>query len=350
MQIAGTDHRTICKFASQDSQMYRPVWKAVLELSETALGQQGEDSSEPPHYQGQVSTPVMAASHSHRAGTLGFHYESSNTRREYFFHSHQHNRYQTLFTGTTERAFSEPYQEPPRVLIGFSWLDFGCEDFLRAHASVYDITPRSFKPILEYWEATICYAIGGSWLEIAPGDSDIQTGRCNTVGLERNKRVTPCTRMTQHISYYYSYKEIPEVLCWLVHLDSSNEANHRIEVFVENVTRTGFDIHFQTWDDSSIWDLGAEWLAFSKGRPDIFAIPHTIFNGSSTKDIHFQSHNFQRPPSCFVALTKIDSLAGRGLRLSLKVTDIDKHSMRVSLHTWHDSHNFDAGFTGVAIV
>lgn len=350
MQIAGTDHRTICKFASQDSQRYRPVWKAVLELSEKALAQQEENSPDPPDYQGHVLTPAATAVHTCRAGTLGYHYESPNVYREHFFHSHRNNRYDVLFAGHTECKFSEPYSEPPRVLIGLSWLDFGCEDLLRAHASVYDTTPKSFKPILEFWEATICWGIGASWLEIAPGDSDMQTGRCSTVGLERDTRTPNHTNMIRHVRFYHLYEEIPEVVCWFVHLDSSHLANHRMEVFPENITRAGFDMHFQTWGDSSIWELGSEWMAFSKGRPDIFPIPHTTFKGATVKEILFRDHTFQRPPSCFVALTKIDSLAGKNLRVSLKVMDVTEHSMRVQLHTWLDSHNFDAGFAGVAII
>lgn len=31
------DHRTMCKFSSEDSEKYRPVWEAIFELAESAI-------------------------------------------------------------------------------------------------------------------------------------------------------------------------------------------------------------------------------------------------------------------------------------------------------------------------
>jgi hypothetical protein len=37
--IAGSDHKTMCKFTDFNSQKYHPVWNAVKELAEHALGE-----------------------------------------------------------------------------------------------------------------------------------------------------------------------------------------------------------------------------------------------------------------------------------------------------------------------
>jgi hypothetical protein len=37
--IAGSDHRSMCKFGDFDSQKYKPVWNAIEELAEHALGE-----------------------------------------------------------------------------------------------------------------------------------------------------------------------------------------------------------------------------------------------------------------------------------------------------------------------
>ena len=34
------DHRSMCKFASQDEQKYKPVWKAVEKLVELVAGEE----------------------------------------------------------------------------------------------------------------------------------------------------------------------------------------------------------------------------------------------------------------------------------------------------------------------
>jgi hypothetical protein len=36
--VAGSNHRTMCKFGEADSQRYEPVWKAVKQLAQDAIG------------------------------------------------------------------------------------------------------------------------------------------------------------------------------------------------------------------------------------------------------------------------------------------------------------------------
>jgi hypothetical protein len=46
--VAGSNHRTMCKFDSADSQKYRPVWIAIRNLAKSALdGDVGERSQLP---------------------------------------------------------------------------------------------------------------------------------------------------------------------------------------------------------------------------------------------------------------------------------------------------------------
>lgn len=54
----------------------------------------------------------------------------------------------------------------------------------------------------------------------------------------------------------------------LKYIDTDNRANTHILVNVENVTADGFDITFETWADSIVWGLGANWIAFILGLPN----------------------------------------------------------------------------------
>ncbi len=204
-------------------------------------------------------------------------------------------RWQALFAGRTQTVrgsrnkeipqsgsdiksfeFSEPYLEPPRVLIGISCLDVDFRQALRAHASVSEVTPLSFRPMLETWADTKLYGISGSWLEIAPGDSDVQTGRCNTYGLDTTSTYAKSMAIIRDVDFYNPYAEIPEVVCYLVHIDSLQFKIHRMHVKPQNISRTGFELHFASWADSQTYELEAEWIAFSKDRKDIHALPEMV--------------------------------------------------------------------------
>lgn len=146
--------------------------------------------------------------------------------------------------------------------------------------------------------------MSGSWLEIAPGDIDIQTGRCNTYGFDKTTTDEMSMRIVRYVKFYNQYAEVPEVICYLVTIDSSELKNHRMHVESENITTSGFELHFISWADSIVYELEAEWLAFIKDRNNIYALPETII-GQNTM-LRFPLKNFERRPSCFLALSYLD--------------------------------------------
>ncbi len=360
MQISATNHKTICKFPAEDSQTYIPVFDAISQIAEKALVKHnatltGEAAGTP--VQGLLST---TGSHTIKAGMFEYG-------------RHGADRWEALFAGRTQTVrgyknlripqigsdiktfeFSEPYLEPPRVLIGISHLDVDFRQVLRARASVSEVTPRSFRPVLETWADTKCYGISGSWLEIAPGDSDVQTGRCNTYSLD--KAFTDGKRMEiiRDVDFYNPYAEVPEVICYLVHIDSSQFKNHRMHVSPQNITRTGFEIHLDSWGDSQIYELEAEWIAFSKNRKDIHAFPEEAVmlpRPPAGKIVFpFPEKNFESPPSCFVVFSHLDIISGKNVRVKVSVQDVSKTFASISVDTWGDSENWSIRVTGVAIL
>ena len=348
-QISPTDHRTICKFPAEDAQTYQPVFNAISEIAEQVLAQPDTvltkklaDTSE----QGRL--PITDF-HTRKAGNVGM----------FEYTPHVADRWQVLFAGRTPTGkniktckFSEPYLEPPRVLISISHLDVSPEQPLRARASVSEVTPISFRPVLEPWADTIIYGISGSWLEIAPGDNDIQTGRCNTYGLVKDIIPALHTRLVRDVKFYHPYPEVPEVICYLVHIDSSERRNHRMHVEPQNITPSGFELCFSTWGDSIIHELEAEWLAFSKDRDDIYAFPETLVphQRPAIIDFRFPEKRFRRPPACFLALSYLDIESGPAVRVDVSVGEVSETFARISAESWADSWYWSIGITGVAVL
>lgn len=154
-QISATNHRTICKFPAKDAQTYLPIFNAISEITEKALIQHKATLTEE-----AAGTPIqglLSTTGSHTIKADMFEYERLGA-----------DRWEALFAGRTQTIrgnknlrilqtgsdfktiqFSKPYLEPPRVLIGFSYLNVDFRQVLRARASVSQVTPVSFRPMLE---------------------------------------------------------------------------------------------------------------------------------------------------------------------------------------------------------
>jgi len=356
--ISATNHRTICKFPAEDPQTYLPVARAISEIAGKALVQHnaaltGEAAGTPD--QGRLRT---TDSHTIKAGMFEYGLRVADHLQAILAGGTQTVRGSRNIripqTGSDIKTYklSEPYLEPARVLIGISHLDVDFRQSLRAHASVSEVTPISFRPVLETWGDTICHGIYGSWLEIAPGDSDIQTGRCNTYGLDKASTDAEDMKIIRDVEFYNPYAEIPGVVCYLVHIDSLHFTNHRMHVIPHNITRTGFELHFASWGDSRIYELEAEWIAFSKDRKDMYAFPEKVVMHPRPGNIvfRFPEKNFKSPPACFVTLSKMDIISGRDVRVKITVHDVTKTFASVSVDTWDNSHNWAIGVTGMAVL
>ena len=348
-QISSTNHRTICKFGAEEAQTYQPVWNAIFEITEHALFQQHLtlNNQITEHSVRKLSSIIELPRI--KAGKLGMHEHSPHVS------TYECSRNNALYaertpTGRNKRTrkFTKAYLEPPRVLIGISHLDFSPHQPLRARANVSEVTPVSFRPLLETWADSRCYGISGSWLEIAPGDTDVQTGRCNTFGSDKTTTDERDMRIIRDVSFYHKYEEAPSVICYLVSIDSSKDRNHRIQVEALSITRSGFELHFRSWADSIVYELEAEWVAFSKDRDDMYALPDTIVGANTI--LRFPEKRFERPPACFLAFSYLDITSGRHVSIKVSVQDVNEAFTLIGFETWNDCHFWQIRVTGVAVL
>jgi H-type lectin domain len=330
--LSESSHITMCKFDDQNSQKFKLVRQGIAELA-----QQCNPVEQPPVYvQTSRTIPI-------KAGSFGW----PNGRRGA-------DRFAALWANPAQREirFSQPYDEPPRVLVGFKALDFGCQKGLRAYASTANITPIGFRPLLEHWLDSINVRIDGSWLEIAPGNKDFQNGRESTYGLVKAIGRAPGKFVLRRpVKFYRGYDTVPTVICWFTLIDSCGSKNHRLEVKASQVTNSGFSLDFQTWGDSHFFELEAEWLAFSADRRDVYS------KGQNMTSYKAQSHTFneqfdgrfQHAPSCFVALNYIDSDCTKNTRIDISSMKITKDGATIVAGSWSDSVIYQIGFTLLAI-
>ncbi|KAI9713377.1 MAG: hypothetical protein M1812_006655 [Candelaria pacifica] len=339
-QISSTNHRTICKFGAEEAQTYQPVWNAIFEITEHALFQQHLTLN---NHSVQKPSSILELPRI-KAGKLSPHVSTYECSRNNALYAER------TPTGRDKRTrkFTKAYLEPPRVLISISHLDFSPHQPLRARANVSEVTPVSFRPLLETWADSQCYGISGSWLEIAPGDTDVQTGRCNTFGLDKTTTDEQDMHIIRHVSFYHKYEEAPSVICYLVSIDSSKDRNHRMQVEALSTTKSGFELHFRSWADSIVYELEAEWVAFSKDKDDMYALPDTIVGANTI--LRFPEKRFERPPACFLAFSYLDITSGQHVSIKVSVQDVNEAFALIGFETWNDCHFWQIRVTGVAVL
>lgn len=75
-------------------------------------------------------------------------------------------------------------------------------------------------------------------------------------------------RVRHQISFSESYKAVPNVTLQMSMVDMSNDAYIRADVQAENITATGFEIVFRTWDDSRIARIRVAWQSIGAVESD----------------------------------------------------------------------------------
>ncbi len=69
-----------------------------------------------------------------------------------------------------------------------------------------------------------------------------------------------------NITFKPKFKSKPKVFVALATIDSSKDANTRIELFLDesSITQDGFEAILKTWDQSKVYKVDVVWIAFGK--------------------------------------------------------------------------------------
>jgi len=107
---------------------------------------------------------------------------------------------------------------------------------------------------------------------------DIQSGTCKGSYMEREwtlgepgandngiARPLKDRTWTTHVVFAHAFSAQPVVLTGIGSLDSSAKSNStRVAIYVSNITLTGFDVTFHTWNESKVYAVVAYWMAYQQ--------------------------------------------------------------------------------------
>lgn len=66
------------------------------------------------------------------------------------------------------------------------------------------------------------------------------------------------------VSFAMAYKSPPHVQVAMSMWDISNKTNNRVDLQAENITTTGFEIVFRTWNDTQVARVRVGWTSFGE--------------------------------------------------------------------------------------
>lgn len=79
---------------------------------------------------------------------------------------------------------------------------------------------------------------------------------------------TGTRKSIKHVTFDPPFKKPPKIVVGLRLVDyksgQSKLSAQKFSVYPENITKSGFDMVFQTWCDNQVWALTATWLAYQE--------------------------------------------------------------------------------------
>jgi hypothetical protein len=87
------------------------------------------------------------------------------------------------------------------------------------------------------------------------------TANTNNSGFSLDKNTGPRTFLLE-VNFLNPFESRPEVLVTVNILDADKATNVRYNVEATAISRDGFTIKITTWDDSKIYGIGGNWIAY----------------------------------------------------------------------------------------
>ena len=239
----------------------------------------------------------------------------------------------------------KPCSIPPRVVTCLNMLDTHGRPSNSFHIRSFadSITAEKFTLHIDSWDETVLHNARVSWLKLSD-PTDIQCGTFCTTTVRPSGEPG---NVQAAVKFDLPFPRPPTVFVGLSGFDIGK--NWQIHLYTSNVGCNGFDIHFDTRDQTTeLYAAQAAWIAFPAGKAGISA---GDFNGHKTsgwKGSAMFPEPFDRIPKIFTAFTKIDASSAHNFRARLDTRAFKTH-MEWGITTWLNTELFEINASYLAI-
>lgn len=186
-----------------------------------------------------------------------------------------------------------------------------------------------------------------SWLRALPNDPNIQIGRRTFGAPYPAGKQLPLGNQVE-VDFTRAFTAPPKVLVWICALDFSKSYNWRLRATATDITKDGFILHADTWDNTILYKADVSYVALAQEN-----LPGLQTGSFSTADVRgpgWVNANsgsakfgkaFEKVPRVVAGLNMFELGCGRGFRVSMSA-DAGKESVTWSLNAAGDSHLYGA--------
>jgi hypothetical protein len=153
------------------------------------------------------------------------------------------------------------FNEEPNVVVWLSALDLDKGHNWRVKAYATNVTASGFDLNIDTWADTILYSAAASWVAYPKGRDGVASGRVSSS--ELREWYPPQNLDIKKVKFPAKlFDREPKVFLAISELDLDSSTNLRVKVSADKIDEFGFVWRAESWDDSSIYNVGADWIAF----------------------------------------------------------------------------------------
>lgn len=151
------------------------------------------------------------------------------------------------------------------------------------------------------------------------------------------------------VTFAEKYAMVPGLVVGLTELDICRDVNVRAKAFTSKIQRDQFEIHLDSWEDTTLYGAGCAWLQIEADDVDFQYgnyytaedRPWTASQMQNTREVRFK-RAYTAPPMVVVWLSLIDLGQGGAWRIKAFAADVTAVGFTMHIDTWGDSMLYDA--------
>jgi len=188
-------------------------------------------------------------------------------------------------------------------------------------------------------------------LALAPGDLDFLTGEHT-----RNLLTDPSAPAAVRIDFERPFHTPPNVVVFFNCIDLDRKRNWRLETTATDIDVKGFTLNIRTWSNTILHSARVCWVAYPEDHEHIFSRsintkslrPWDKPQPKQSSEVGFNTAEFWKTPSVFIALNSLDIDCRSNLRLNLYVDEVSTTSLVWHIDSWDNTVLYSAGATIIA--
>lgn len=156
--------------------------------------------------------------------------------------------------------FPRSYTFTPKVIVFLDCVDAYNGYCSRVEAYPSEITKCGFYVNINSWGNGVLYRASVCWAAHSSNRRDLCSGTFSTKDIRHWD--PPRSENSSSTTFATEFRERPDVFVGLTMLDLSERGGQRLQVYVDRIMPKTMDWHIRSWDDTTLYQASASYIAY----------------------------------------------------------------------------------------